>query len=101
VLGPTRVTAAGKDISGGLRKARELLAYLATFPGGASDDAISEALWPGSSSPAATTSQRNLALRKARGLLRAATGMTAPAWIIRTAGRYRPAGCHDFPGYGG
>jgi len=74
VLGPPRVTAAGKDISGDLRKARELLAHLATFPGGASADAISEALWPGSSSPAAATSQRNLAMLRRSG----ATG--APSW---------------------
>ena len=33
--------------------------------------------------------QRNLALRKARDMLRTATGLTAPMWIILSAGRYR------------
>jgi DNA-binding SARP family transcriptional activator len=88
VLGPLTITAGGREISGGLRKARELLAYLAALPDGASAEAVSEALWPGSS-PEAATAQRNLALRKARSLLRAATGMTALAWITRRAGRYR------------
>jgi DNA-binding SARP family transcriptional activator len=88
VFGPMTITADGQEISGGLRKARELLAYLAALPDGASAAAISEALWPGSS-PDAATAQRNLSLRKARSLLRAATGMTTPAWITHTAGRYR------------
>ena len=35
------------------------------------------------------SARRNLALRKARELLRTATGMTAPMWIISAAGRYR------------
>jgi len=88
LLGPLRITAAGQEISGGLRKARELLAFLAVHPGGVSGEAISEALWP-EADPGRAATQRNLALRKARDMLRAATGLTAPIWIINAAGRYR------------
>ncbi len=88
VLGPLRITAAGHEVSGGLRKARELLAYLAIHPAGITADAISEALWP--DSPASHgISQRNLALRKLRQLLRTATGLTEPMFITLAAGRYR------------
>ena len=49
-----------------MRKARELLAFLAVqHPDGASGEAISEALWP-ESDPGRAAGQRNLALRKAR-----------------------------------
>ncbi len=88
VLGPLRITARGSEIHGGLRKARELLAFLAVHPGGATADAISEALWPGSP-PDRSAAQRTLALRKARSLLRAAAGLPGPMLIILTAGRYR------------
>lgn len=88
LLGPLRITAGGQEISGGLRKARELLAYLAVHPGGASGEAIAEALWPEAGAEHAT-SQRNLALRKARDMLRTATGLTAPMWILNASGRYR------------
>src|SRR5207248_3081565 len=47
VLGPLRITAGGQEITGGLRKARELLAFLAVHPEGLSGEAISEALYPG------------------------------------------------------
>ena len=88
VLGPLQITAGGREIGTGLRKARELLAFLAVHPDGATGEAISEALWPGAP-PGHGTRQRNLALRKARDLLRAATGLTTPMWITLTAGRYR------------
>jgi DNA-binding SARP family transcriptional activator len=88
LLGELRITAGGQEVSGGLRKARELLAFLAVHPDGASGEAIGEALWP-EADPARATGQRNLALRKARELLRAATGLTAPMWIINASGRYR------------
>ncbi len=39
---------AGQEIGGGLRKARELAAFLAVHPDGVTGEAISEALWPGS-----------------------------------------------------
>jgi DNA-binding SARP family transcriptional activator len=83
LLGPLRITADGHEVTGGLRKARELLAFLAVHPAGASGEAISEALWPGS-----RRGQRNLALRKARHMLRAATSLPAPMWIIHAGGRY-------------
>jgi DNA-binding SARP family transcriptional activator len=88
MLGPLRITAAGQEIGGGLRKARELMAFLAVHPDGASGEAISEALWPESDTSHAT-SQRNLALRKARSMLRNATGLAEPMWILHTSGRYR------------
>ena len=87
VLGPLRISAAGQEIEGGLRKARELAAFLALHPGGASGEAISEALWPGSP-PGHGASQRNLALRKLRDLLRAATGLAEPMFVTLAAERY-------------
>jgi len=88
VLGPLQITAGGREIGTGPRKARELLAFLTIHPDGATGEAISEALWPGAP-PGHGTRQRNIALRKARELLRAATGLTTPMWITLTAGRYR------------
>ena len=88
VLGPVQVTAGGREIGTGLGKARELLAFLAVHPDGATGEAISEALWPGAP-PGHGTRHRHVALRKARELLRGATGLTAPMWITLTAGRYR------------
>jgi DNA-binding SARP family transcriptional activator len=88
VLGPLQITAAGREIGTGLRKARELLAFLAVHPGGASAEAISEALWPGAD-PGRAAGQRNLALRKAREMLRTAAALPAPMWILNAAGRYR------------
>ena len=88
ILGPVRITAAGRELQGGLRKARELAAFLALHPDGVSGEAISEALWPGSP-PGHGTRQRSLALRKLRGMLRAATGLTAPMLITLSGGRYR------------
>ena len=88
VLGPLQITAAGREIGTGLRKARELLAFLAVHPDGASGEAISEALWP-ESDPGRAAGQRNLALRKAREMLRTASGLPAPLWILNASGRYR------------
>jgi DNA-binding SARP family transcriptional activator len=88
VLGPLQVTALGREIRGGLRKARELLAYLALHPDGVTGEAISEALWP-ESGPRYATAQRNLALRKAREMLRTATGLSQPMFITLASERYR------------
>ena len=89
VLGPLQITAAGRPVGTGLRKARELLAFLAVRgAGGATAEEISEALWPGASARHGTR-QRNIALWKARELLRGATGQTEPMWITLAAGRYR------------
>ena len=71
-----------------MRKARELLAFLAVHPDGASAEAIAEALWP-EADPGRAAAQRNLALRKAREMLRTAAGLPAPMWIINASGRYR------------
>ena len=88
VLGPLRITARGQEIRGGLRKARELAAFLAVHPDGVSGEAISEALWP-ESPPGHGATQRKLALRKLRDLLRAAAGLTEPMLITLAAERYR------------
>jgi DNA-binding SARP family transcriptional activator len=88
VLGPVRVTAAGEEIGGGLRKAREMLAFLAVHRDGATGEVISEALWPGAS-PQQALSQRQAAVRKARRLLRTATGLAGPMWVSLAGDRYR------------
>ena len=89
LLGPLRITAAGQEISGGMRKARELLAFLAVQqPDGATGETISEALWP-EADPGRAAGQRNLALRKAREMLRTAAGLPEPLWILNASGRYR------------
>lgn len=88
VLGPLRITAAGGEIHSGLRKARELLAFLAVHPGGVTGEAISEALWP-HSPPGHGTRQRSLALRKLRDMLRSASGLAGPMFVILAGDRYR------------
>ena len=89
LLGPLRITASGQEVAGGMRKARELLAFLAVQqPDGATGETISEALWP-ESDPGRAAGQRNLALRKARELLRTAAALPEPLWILNAAGRYR------------
>jgi DNA-binding SARP family transcriptional activator len=88
VLGPLKITAAGREIEGGLRKARELLAYLAAHPDGVTSERISADLWP-ESRPSHAASQRHLALRKAREMLRTATGLRAPMFITFSGDRYR------------
>ena len=88
ILGPLRITARGERSAAGCAKARELLAFLAVHPDGVSGEAISEALWPGSA-PGRGATQRNLALRKLRDLLRAAAGLTEPMLVTLTAERYR------------
>jgi DNA-binding SARP family transcriptional activator len=88
VLGPLRILARGTEIDGGLRKARELAALLAVHPAGLTGEAISEELWPGAP-PGHGTSQRGLALRKLREMLRDAAGLTTPRIVLLSAGRYR------------
>jgi hypothetical protein len=81
MLGPLQITAVGQEIGGGLRKARELMAFLAVHPDG---PAVRRSTRPcgRNSTPAHATGQRNLALRKARDMLRTATGLAAPMWIL-------------------
>ena len=88
VLGPVQITAGGREVSGGLRKARELVAYLVVHPQGVTGEGISADLWP-ESAPRYAASQRKLTLRKAREMLRAATGLPAPLFITRAGDRYR------------
>ena len=88
VLGPVRITAGGRDVRGGLRKARELVAYLAVHPQGVTGEQISADLWP-ESAPRYAASQRKLTLRKAREMLRTAAGLPAPLFITRAGDRYR------------
>ena len=88
MLGPVRITAAGREVGGGLRKARELVADLAVHPEGMTGEGISADLWP-ESAPRYAASQRKLTLRKAREMLRAATGLPAPLFITRAGDRYR------------
>jgi DNA-binding SARP family transcriptional activator len=88
VLGRVRILARGREMEGGLRKARELLAFLAMHRGGARGEVIGEALWP-EARPGYATARRNLAVRRARALLRAAVGLPAPMFITLTAGRYQ------------
>jgi DNA-binding SARP family transcriptional activator len=89
VLGPLQITAAGRPVGTGLRKARELLAFLAVRGAdGATAEEISEALWPGASARHGTR-QRHIALWKARELIRGVTGQTEPMWITLAADRYR------------
>jgi DNA-binding SARP family transcriptional activator len=87
LLGPLQITAGGQEVSSGMRKARELLALLAVHRDGISGEAINEALWR-DLDPGHATRQRNLALRKARELLRTATGLAGPMWVLLSAGRY-------------
>jgi hypothetical protein len=88
VLGPLTITAAERQIHGGLRKSRELLAYLAVHPEGVTGEGISADLWP-EVAPKYAASQRKLALRKAREMLRTATGLPAPLFITLAGDRYR------------
>ena len=88
VLGSLRITANGMELAGGLRKARELLAYLAVHPDGATGERISADLWP-ESTPRHAVAQRTLALRKAREMLRTATAQPADRFITLTSDRYR------------
>jgi DNA-binding SARP family transcriptional activator len=88
LLGSPQITVARHEIAGGLRKARELLAFLAVHPDGATGDQVSEALWPGAP-PGHGTAQRNIAVRKLREMLRTATGRHEAMFITLTADRYR------------
>ncbi|MDA8322939.1 MAG: BTAD domain-containing putative transcriptional regulator [Actinomycetota bacterium] len=88
LLGPPQITVAGREITGGLRKARELLALLAVHPDGATGDQVSEALWPGAP-PGHGTAQRNIAVRKLREMLRTATGLHEAMFVTLAADRYR------------
>lgn len=74
VLGPLAITGPdAKETKGGVVKARELIACLAVHPAGVTADTLASALWP-EADTRYVTSQRKLALRKAREMLRATVG---------------------------
>ncbi|MWA02747.1 LysM peptidoglycan-binding domain-containing protein [Actinomadura sp. LD22] len=89
VLGPVLLHTADGPIATGLRKgARHLLGYLALHPKGVTRDQAIGALWP-DATPQSGVNRFNSATSSIRGVLRTATGLTEPRFLIHTAGRYR------------
>ena len=89
VLGPLRIEAGGEEIVTGLRStSRELLAYLALRPDGATGETIVEALWP-DRSPDPDNTRLHSALKSLRSRLRSATGARNAMFVTHVAGRYR------------
>ncbi|MFA1550737.1 BTAD domain-containing putative transcriptional regulator [Actinomadura chokoriensis] len=89
VLGPVLLHAADRPITSGLRTcAKQLLAYLALHPKGVTRDQTVGALWP-DLTPESAVMQFNTATTNIRKVLRAATGLTEPKYILHTAGHYR------------
>lgn len=89
LLGPVRIVARGVEVDTGLRtKARELIAYLATRPQGATDEAAVEALWP--DAPAGRGAEQfHTAVGNLRKVLRETTGLGETMFVEHAAGRYR------------
>ncbi|MFF4242566.1 BTAD domain-containing putative transcriptional regulator [Actinomadura geliboluensis] len=89
VLGDVRLSTADGPISTGLRqRARDLLAYLALHPDGVTRDRASADLWPDESLQTVVTAF-NTAVTNIRNVLRNATGLSSPMYVIHSAGRYR------------
>ena len=88
VLGPLRITAAGRRSAAGCARPASCSPSWPSTPTAPAGEAISEALCP-DADPGQAAGQRNLALRKARDMLRTAAGLPAPLWILNAAGRYR------------
>jgi DNA-binding SARP family transcriptional activator len=89
LLGTPGIEAAGREVTTGLRRSsRELLAFLALFPDGASGEKVIAALWPDHTADSARTALQT-ALRSLRVALRTATGAPGPMFITYGAGRYR------------
>ncbi|WP_433476558.1 BTAD domain-containing putative transcriptional regulator [Spirillospora sp. CA-142024] len=89
LLGAIRLTTANGPISTGLRtSARDLLAYLALNPHGITREQGTAALWPDRDQSSANDLLKT-AISNARSVLRIATGLPQPAFIIRASGRYR------------
>lgn len=89
VLGPLLLHTTDGPITTGLRKsAKHLLAYLALHPKGVTRDQAISALWP-DLTPESAAIQFNTATTNIRGVLRTATGLTEPKYVIHAAGRYR------------
>ncbi|WP_242909671.1 BTAD domain-containing putative transcriptional regulator [Actinomadura terrae] len=89
VLGHVRLHTAAGPINTGLRqRARDLLAYLALHPDGVTRDRASADLWP-DESPESVVPKFNTAVSNIRSVLRAATGLSGPMYVVHSAGRYR------------
>lgn len=89
VLGPPTLSAAGGELSTGIRgKARELLTFLAVHSDGTSRDAILEALWPDIDQRRAVM-RFHAAVNDVRRELRRASGLTDESFITVVADRYR------------
>ncbi|MBA9003044.1 BTAD domain-containing putative transcriptional regulator [Thermomonospora cellulosilytica] len=89
VLGPVRLEAASVPINTGLRRsARELLAYLALHPNGATREQVTAALWP-DRDPETTPMALHTAINNIRKVLRQAIGLREPMFVIHASARYR------------
>ncbi|MEU5990342.1 BTAD domain-containing putative transcriptional regulator [Spirillospora sp. NPDC047418] len=89
VLGPILLHTADGPITSGMRTcAKQLLAYLALHPKGATRDQAIGALWP-DLVPESAVIQFNTATTNIRKALRAATGLVEPKYVLHTAGHYR------------
>ena len=89
LLGPLRILARGVEVDTGLRtKARELIAYLATRPQGATDEAAIDAVWP--DAPAGRGAEGfHTAVGNLRKVLRETTGLGETMFVEHAGGRYR------------
>lgn len=89
LLGAVRLTTTNGPISTGLRtSARDLLVYLALNPHGITREQGAAALWPDRDQRSAKDLFKT-AISNARSVLRKATGLPQPAFIIRASGRYQ------------
>ncbi|GAA4242418.1 hypothetical protein GCM10022254_75360 [Actinomadura meridiana] len=89
VLGRVRLHTVDGPIKTGLRqRARDLLTYLALHPGGVTRDRASADLWP-DDNPDGVVPKFNTAVGNIRSVLRAATGLTEPMYVVHSAGWYR------------
>ncbi|MFI0354254.1 BTAD domain-containing putative transcriptional regulator [Actinomadura sp. 9N407] len=89
LLGPVQLHTADGPINTGLRRSsRSLLTYLALHPNGVSRDQGTAALWPDHDPDTATT-MFHTAISNTRKILRQATGLREPMFIIHAASHYR------------
>lgn len=96
LLGPYLISVGGSPVRSGLRtKAKELLAYLALYPEGATFDQAVEALWP-EVHPDRGREWFSTARGNLRGVLRKAAGNAELRVVEKVGGRYRlEAGVFD------
>lgn len=88
LLGPVRLHTNDGPIHSGLRRsARDLLAYLALHPTGITRDQGCGALWP-DHDPETAIRSFNTAISNIRKVLRKATNLREPMYIIHSIGRY-------------